>query len=88
MKAIKVKVKVEPFNPMIDACINVLATEWRLLIFRVEIGYTPSLAWGFCFQNKLRIAMSHTVHTSKSTIKVAFFNGCVQFIRKKLARER
>ena len=25
----------------------------------VEIGYTLSLAWGLCFQNKLRITMPH-----------------------------
>ena len=43
----------------------------------VEIGYTLSLAWGLCLQNKLRITMPHTVHALKGAIKVAFFNGCV-----------
>lgn len=54
----------------------------------VEIGYTLSLAWGLCFQNKLRITMPHTVHALKGAIKVAFFNGCVYFFQSKLARER
>lgn len=54
----------------------------------VEIGYTLLLAWGLCFQNKLRITMPHTVHALKGALKVAFFNGCVYFFQRKLARER
>ena len=51
----------------------------------LEIGYTLSLAWGLCFQNKLRITMPHTVHALKGAIKVAFFNGCVYFFSEQIS---
>ena len=47
-----------------------------------EIGYTLSLAWGLCFQNKLRITMPHTVHALKGALKSIFQWMCLFFSEK------